>query len=263
MHLPPISRFLPFRVREGLYYRFFHARSGQCPSLFESAELAFAPDIRMHGLLPGDVISGNIAFNGFYELALTRHIAPLARKGGVFVDVGANMGYFSLLWAGQNPNARAIAFEASPRNVEILRNNVNLNGLGSRISIVPKAAGNHEGTISFDPGPATQTGWGGISASPVSSSITVPLCRLDEEISEPVDVLKIDVEGADTWVLHGCEKLLEQDKIKTIFFEQNTERMDLLGIPRLEAVDFLQKFGYSCSPLDKAHEQWKAVKTEG
>lgn len=261
MQMPPISRLLPFRLREGFYYRFSHQYAEQCPALFDSAKLAFSPNIRMHGLIPGDVISGNIAFNGFYELALTRRIVPLVGKGKLFVDVGANMGYFSLLWAGRNPQAKAIAFEASPRNVEILRNNVIRNGLENRISIVPKAAGDHEGTISFDPGPENQTGWGGISTASISSSITVPLCRLDEELSgETIDVLKIDVEGADTWVLLGCEKLLEQGKIKTVFFEQNTERMDLLGIPRPQAVEFLRKFGYVCSSLDKADEQWMAVK---
>ena len=77
----------------------------------------------MHSLLSGDVISGNIAFNGFYELELSQRIVHLARQGTVFVDVGANMGYFSLLWAGINPSGRVIAFEAAPRNIEGTSNN--------------------------------------------------------------------------------------------------------------------------------------------
>jgi hypothetical protein len=50
-------------------------------------------------LLRGDSISESIAFTGLRELALTRNLAALAKKGGQFVEVGANMGYFSLLWA--------------------------------------------------------------------------------------------------------------------------------------------------------------------
>ena len=45
-----------------------------------------------------------------------------------------------------------------------------------------------------------------------------------------IDVLKIDVEGADTWVLYGCEQLLKQKAIRNIFFEQNGARMAELGI---------------------------------
>lgn len=67
---------------------------------------------------------GCIAFLGFYELPLTRRIVKLAQKGGLLVDVGANYGYFSLLWGSQKKGNRTIAFEASPRNHEAIEANV-------------------------------------------------------------------------------------------------------------------------------------------
>ena len=70
-----------------------------------------------------------------YELELTRRLCDLARRGGTFVDVGANLGYFSLLWAAQNPGNRCVAFEASPRNLDLLRRNVARNSLGGRVEV--------------------------------------------------------------------------------------------------------------------------------
>lgn len=252
----PMKRPLPLRIlpdclKEKLYYHFYHARHSGWRRLFECAPLTFAPGVAMKGLLTGDVISGNIAFNGFYELALTRQIVKLAGQGGLLVDVGANMGYFSLLWAGANPTSRVIAFEAAPRNIALMGNNITQNRLSERITLVPKAAGNRSGSIAFEVGPDDQTGWGGISATGSSTHITVPLVRLDQELPDAdIAVLKIDVEGADTWVLLGSEELLRNRRVGTIFFEQHKARMEQLGITKGEAQSFLRGLGYTCVHLD-------------
>lgn len=213
----------------------------------------------MFSLIPGDTISGNIAFNGFYELELSREIARLSKVGSLFVDVGANMGYFSLLWAGLNPRARVIAFEAAPRNIKLIAHNIDQNGLADRIALVPKAAGHKTGTVHFNTGPIDQTGWGGISIDASANNVEVPLVRLDEELpDEVIDVLKIDVEGADTWVLYGCEQLLRKRQIRRIFFEQNSVRMAELGIGANEAMDFLASVGYACIPFGQGGGEWVA-----
>jgi len=213
----------------------------------------------MHDLVPGDVISGNIAFTGFYEWDLSRRIVGHARRGGLLVDVGANMGYFSLLWAGTNPTGRVVAVEASPRNIGLLRNNVKQNRLEDRITVIPHAAGDHAGSITFDAGPAEQTGWGGISRGPSANTITVPMVRIDEELrGTDIEVLKIDVEGSDTLVLLGCEGLLKERRIRTIYFEQNRHRMEQLGIPPDNAVRFLRGAGYECRPLGADAMEWIA-----
>jgi FkbM family methyltransferase len=169
------------------------------------------------------------------------------------------MGYFSLLWAGANPNGHVIAFEASPRNIKLIGRNFTQNRLSDRATLVPKAAGKQSGTIAFDVGPAEQTGWGGIASAASSSTINVPVVRLDEELPDaPIDVLKIDVEGADTWVLLGCEGFLRKKQIGTIFFEDNRDRMEQLGIAPGEAQTFLRKHGYTCVPFGNGGGAWRA-----
>jgi FkbM family methyltransferase len=259
MNRPLLLRLLPAHLKESLYYRYYHRQYAKWRGLFDVAPLALSPHVAMYDLLPGDVISGNIAFNGFYELDLSRQIVELARKGGLLVDVGANMGYFSLLWAGANSSGCVIAFEAAPRNITLIENNVSQNRLPHRVTVVRKAAGKHSGTIAFDVGPVGQTGWGGISTAASSNTIDVPLVRLDQELTDaPIDVLKIDVEGADTWVLFGCEALLRKKRIGTIFFEQHRDGMEKLGIAPGEAQTFLHDHDYTCVPLGAGDGEWTA-----
>lgn len=265
MNRPWLLRSLPRRLRGSLASRWYLARHETWSELYTEADLDFCPQVRMHGLLPGDLISGHIAFTGFHELALTRHICRDAQAGGLFVDVGANMGYFSLLWAGLAPSSTVMALEPSLRNLDLLEQNVRQNGFGDRITIVPKAAGDQDGTVSFDSGPTEQTGWGGITNQPDSMTYEVLQVRLDNLLPEaPVSAMKIDTEGADTLVLKGCEGLLRRNLIRRIYFEQNEPRMRALNIDPSEAFRFLSAHGYACEPIPGATSEWVAYpKTSG
>ena len=209
-------------------------------------------------LSKNDVGHQSIIFNGFYELELTRTIVKLGIKGGMLVDVGANYGYFSCLWAAQNSINKVFAFEASPVNLQPLNNNVNKNNLSEAITIIPHAVGKEKGKLKFDlANESKQTGWGGFSIKNNANSINVEVETLDNYADKnniyKIDVLKIDTEGADTWVLYGAKKLLQEKKIDHIFFEHNFVRMKLLNIMDSEAKNFLEKFDYTVeqhSPTD-------------
>ena len=97
-----------------------------------------------------------------------------------------------------------------------------------------------------------QTTWGGLSNCE-DSGFELTVHRLDELINneKSIEVLKIDVEGADTWVLYGAERLLKERCIKNIFFEENTERQHQLGIKPEDAKVFLSDLGYCCENLNR------------
>jgi hypothetical protein len=65
-----------------------------------------------------------------------------------------------------------------------------------------------------------------------------------------VDVLKIDIEGADTWALMGAERLLRNKQVGRIFYEENRPRMAELGIHSGEAKAFLESHGYQVEKID-------------
>jgi FkbM family methyltransferase len=136
-------------------------------------------------LLAGDGVSECIAFTGILEPQLTNRLVKLGREGGRFLDVGANLGYFSIIWSVCNPDNECFAVEASPRNLDLLRKNIRQSGVESRVSVFPVAAGASHARTHFELGPADQTGWGGLSLTKNDNSIEVEVARIDEIV--PMD----------------------------------------------------------------------------
>lgn len=250
MKRPLLLRVSPPELRAALYYRFYRSRRAEWRELFDDAPLELTPNFKLK-LSETDEAHGEIAFTGFYELGLSRQFVADARAGGLLVDVGANYGYFSLLWLGARPGNQVIAFEASPRNHAPLRTNFARNDCESRVQIHEVAVGKVPGSAQFSLGQEGQTGWGGIVSEGRSAEVTVQVNTLDEMIGPrvTVDLLKIDVEGADSWVLQGATQLLIDKRVRQIYFEQNRTRMNVLGIGENEAVKFLESVGYKSSVL--------------
>jgi FkbM family methyltransferase len=252
MDRPLPLRLAPLSLRTALYYRLYRDRRAEWEALYERAPLHFAPG-RFMRLLRTDEGHSDIAFTGFYELELSRKITAHARelRGAWMVDVGANYGYFALLWAAVSPEHHVIAFEASPRNHAPLRENARLNGLEGQIEVREFAVGRKPGTLEFSLGGDEQTGWGSFATAGAAQTTRVPVVTLDDELppDPAIDLLKIDVEGADTWVLQGARRLLENKRIRHIYFEQNKERMESLGIGEQEPFDLLRAVGYEVTAL--------------
>ena len=248
----------PLWLREKLFWKLYYRTNGFF-ELFENATLEFAPNISLQ-LIPTDISHKQIAFLGFSELLTSQRIAQIAQAGGLMIDVGANYGYYSCIWAAANSKNRVIAFEASPRNFSALKINLTNNKLETQVEVDQRAVGKESGSLPFSLGPEEQSGWGGLVVDREKDTIEVPVVLLDELFLKSdytqIDVLKIDVEGADTWVLQGAEQLLRLHKISHIFFEENIERMSALNIKPEDAQNLLRDCGYRLQSLGK--EQWYA-----
>lgn len=240
----------PLRVRNSIFGRLAN-RIPPLPNLADKTgfNLTFGGQIR--SLWPSDCGHRCIAWTGFYEIELSRQIASLARQGGLMIDVGANAGYFSCIWGVAKSNNRVLAFEASPRNRQMLKTNIEANQLSSRVEIHEFALGKAEGKLAFDLGPIEQTGWGGLAKNSSSNSVLVEVRCLDRIIGDKgtIAVLKIDTEGADAWVIEGAMKLLQQKRIQHVFYEENLVRMAALDIPPGTAREILTACGYRVSTL--------------
>lgn len=252
----------PLRLRASLAFRMRFPDLTSAIGREPFARLEFAPDLQMQ-LFPTDTAHRQIWLTGFMELTLSRWIAKEARAGGLLVDVGANAGYFTLLWLRGGRENRAYCFEPGRRPVQYLAANLEGNRLTGRATVDRRAVGAEAGRMAFDPGHEDQTGWGGLVPASSAATVETEVVRLDDvfDTSERISVLKIDVEGADTWVLEGAERLLASGAVRTVFFEHNEPRMKALGVDPGRATEFLRRFGFRVSPLRGTHgTEWIATK---
>jgi FkbM family methyltransferase len=133
-------------------------------------------------------------------------LARLIKPGMRIVDVGANIGYYVLLfehWAG--PGANIVAIEPSPENLPELRLNIERNGLRN-VRLHEVALGASSGTASLLEGINSGV------VPPGGGSYQVQVRSLDELLTERVDFLKIDVDGYEGFVLEGARRVLERDR---------------------------------------------------
>ena len=165
---------------------------------------------RMH-VDPGDYAVGHtIARTGSYEPEVSAAVRKVLGHGGTFVDVGANVGWFSLLGASLvGPSGRVIAIEPNPLNVALLRDSAKDNGFDN-IDMLTMALAAKPGAIALetDGSNGRITPIDGPPAEPIEASFVVAARPLDDVLSDArvtrVDAIKIDVEGAEPLVLKGA-----------------------------------------------------------
>jgi FkbM family methyltransferase len=133
-------------------------------------------------------------------------IEGLLRPGERVADVGANLGYYLLLFESLvGPGGKVDCVEPEADNLVELERNLRRNGFANA-RIFPVAAGSSDGVVTF------RQGVNGTVAPDGSGTVQVPLRRLDSILEEPVDLLKVDVEGYEGHVLQGAQSLLARHR---------------------------------------------------
>jgi FkbM family methyltransferase len=181
------------------------------------------PDRFMLEVIPGDVIGMPIARFGVYEFAVSNLVRAYLAPGDVFVDVGANIGYYSIVAAGIVGRSGAVyAFEPSPRIRARLERNVALNDM-SQIRVRPEAISERSGTVRLiEPQGKGNDGLAYVDTHGGDGGLEVRALRLDElaEISgNPPALIKVDVEGGEPAVFRGATAMLDRVDAPTILFE--------------------------------------------
>lgn len=163
---------------------------------------------------PGSANSESV-LAGRFERLLLDYVLPRVPVGGTCVDVGAHVGYWTvLLSAAVGPTGRVVAVEAHEPNVRRLRHNLALNGLAN-VDIVHAAAQASSGEAQLRVS-GTSSSWNSIVASGTYFQdsvrvVTVPAVALaDLPLPGRIDLLKIDVEGAEDSVLAGAAGVLDR-----------------------------------------------------
>jgi FkbM family methyltransferase len=193
-----------------------------------------SPDVALTQLYDGHFIyvdpadeemGSQLIANGFWEMWTDQFVRRIVRPGDRVIDVGANHGYYTLIMASLiGDTGRLDSFEANPRIARLLTRSVWFNGYAPRVTIHAAAAGNKSGTVQFAAW-RHQSGSGHLlvndhSYAEDTMKLTVPMVCLDDVIGdEPVDVIRIDAEGAEPLILEGARQILRRSPTILICME--------------------------------------------
>ena len=198
-----------------------------------------------------------IYFAGAFDINVLSLMNALNRECHfqVMLDVGANIGHHSLFGALKLNIPRIIAFEPDENTYNRLKKNVSLNGLESVIKIGNYAVSDTECYVSLEKPEKDNDGMNYIvEASSKSDEKLVKTVVLDQVCAEDnidrIDLLKIDVEGAEAKVLRGAINLLNQGLVRVVLIEICDAHLQRFGDNSKEVVETLEKNGFSGFVID-------------
>jgi FkbM family methyltransferase len=248
-----LRRLPEFRGRDRLSFLLTHG----IPLPSEEMEFVVGPGLRFRGRPDED--------GSFVELYLLRHEAPslapildaALQPGGVFFDVGANVGLYTAWAASRVGSAGEVhAFEPVPRTRGYLETTVELNRL-AQVRIVPLAVGAEPGSVDLHLVPGASGLSTTVSTSGPRGSTTIRVSRttLDAYVAQsrarPPDLVKIDVEGAEFEVIQGARALLESSHPPAVVFESLEGHLRSSGTAARGIAEWLRGVGYRCFALTR------------
>jgi FkbM family methyltransferase len=164
-------------------------------------------------------------------------------KSNTLIDVGANIGLYSLFWLSLRPDLKCIAIEPFEQNCRLLTRNIELNNFEDRITVLEQPLYSEATTGFFNvtdnrPGASSYKfelqNYQKIGTSDLASSVT--LDHILEFVPNNV-IIKIDVDGNDFEVLKGAKLSLKKNKIQSILIESSVEI-------QVEIASFLVYYGF-------------------
>jgi len=215
--------------------------------------------------------SSNVGFQlyyyGYIEIREVRYVSSALRAGDVFIDIGANFGFYSLFAARRIGETGAVhAFEPVPRMADLFVRSMEQNRLTNivvnRIALAD-VPGEHLMHI-----PARNLGessFGEVRGT--TERITVPVTTLDAYVRERslsrIDFIKMDIEGAEGLALKGMRQTITQFRPK-VLMEINPERLRTLGSSVEEVIRPFQELGYQITLIGRRKSRsWRGEALHG
>ncbi|WP_259222680.1 FkbM family methyltransferase [Salinibacter ruber] len=164
--------------------------------------------------------TGNIYF-GLHEYESMGFTLHALRPNHNFIDVGANIGSYTLLSAGVI-GAKCLAIEPTPSNFEHLRDNIRLNDISDRVSLYNAGAGSESDTLHFKAsGTTVDRVLEDSEDRKKEDTLKVSVYPLDDLFSnqDSTVIVKIDVEGWESEVLDGAQRILQREKPTALIVE--------------------------------------------
>lgn len=194
-----------------------------------------------------EVNSGYILFGNrpHAVYSLLQYVEP-----GLMLDVGAAAGILSNIMVSKSPDSHVLAFEPFPGNFQHFEKNV---GRDERVTLHRVAVSDHSGEVNFfvssmvtgkEPGWENYVGYSSLgyivneNSPQANSSIKVPAVMLDDLVTEHVRFCKVDVQGGESSVLRGADKLIKNHGVDIFYIEFGGEEHILQFLEERDYVFF-------------------------
>ncbi|MEW5856274.1 MAG: FkbM family methyltransferase [Cyanobacteriota bacterium] len=228
--IPSVLRFFNWQA----YKRFTHRHR----------DLQLLPNVKLR-CYPDSASAATVLYCGLYDYDEMNFLLRYLRPEDSFLDIGANIGVYTLLAASKIQSGSIHSFEALPKNYERLQENIKLNSL-EQVKTHAIAVSNQTGSVALNLAEGDSMPF--ITHSATDSTLTVPTDTLDNQL-QPYSVsnltlAKMDIEGAELLALKGAVSLLKQQRPYVWILEIN-DSVNHFGYRKEDVVDFLHSFGYS------------------
>ena len=201
---------------------------------------------------------------GSYERYTRKLFKQVIKPGMVVLDIGANIGYFTLLAAPRvGPQGKVYAFEPDPRNYQFLLHNIKVNKCRTNVVPIPKAVAHQAGVLPFflsGGDPSVSSLWRKKGAG---SILEVECTTLDEILgNQPVHVIKMDIEGGEVHALKGMEQTLFNTDEVIMFVECCPSYLSDVGSSVDILLGQLEGFGFRVQVIDETERCLRPVSDE-
>ena len=191
-------------------------------------------------------IGVSVIADGRYERLLQESLLAISRHCSAFADIGANVGFYSIAVRRTNPSCEVIAFECNPKVRELFTQNIELNSLDGILLHSEALSDRHEEVLFYVP-PFTGSSGGSFRdlhpEEGEAQKFNVKTAPLDSFAIDALDLMKIDVEGAELGVILGGMATIK-GSYPTIFIELLRKWMKPFGSSPKHVSDLLKGLGY-------------------
>lgn len=199
-------------------------------------------------------IGTHLFLQSVYAPARVSEIQNAVKEGDVVIDIGANIGYFTVLLANLvGPKGKVYAFEPDPRNVELLQRTIEKNGW-TNVIVEQKAVSNKAGELLLY---QTQS-WSANTLVPHEniSTVKVPVVTLDEFLAneDHVNFVKIDTDGSEPFVIDGMSQLIKRSPNLKVLAEYQPGNLKRYLNNPLDFLTIAEKCGLTLATISDSYK---------
>ena len=197
----------------------------------------------------------DLILDGFWEMHITPLFESIAKEGFIVVDIGANVGYYTLFAAQKvGRKGKVYAFEPEPRTFDILCKNIEINNFGSIVTACQKVLLNRQGQADlavYEEHPARSSVF--IKTLGKKKTISVQSTTLDAFLGNDlkIDLIKMDAEGSEPFIFEGMKNVIKNSPTLQIIMEFAPKHIEAAGKNPRFFLQSIKDIGFSMKLIDR------------